>query len=269
MFIKLGGFKDKIFKTMKLLPPLVVRDMKVRHAGSTIGMLWTILQPTLTIILYWAVFAKIMKIRIPSDTGDLPYLPFLLSGLLPWFAISEGLMRGASSIVDGAYIIKKVVFPPELLTISVVVSAFLYHGVGMMIFLVIYFIYTGTFGLLQLVLLPVFFSIQLLLTVGLSMALASLAVYMRDVLQMLAVLLQASFYLTTILYSINSVPARLRVVVNANPFTSLMESYHDIVFYGRLPDPSYVLYLVVFTVVSLVVGRFLFKRLKSGFTDVL
>lgn len=269
MFVKLGGFREKVAKTLKLLPPLVVRDLKERHAGSALGVFWTFFQPLLIIMLYWVVFAKIIRIRIPSDTGDLPYLPFLLSGLLPWFAISEGLLRGASSIVDKAYIIKKVVFPPELLTITAVVSSFLYHSVGMLIFLVVYFAYTGAIGVMQIVLLPVFFALQLVLTIGLAMALASLAVYLRDVIQMLTVLIQAFFYMTTILYSISSVPEGLRGVVKANPFTALMESYHNIIFYGRLPEMGHVIYLLVATFVSLAVGRFLFKRLKGGFADVL
>jgi len=260
---------EKLRKLYKLLPPLVARDIKERYAGSSIGVFWTFFQPLLVILLFWLVFSQIMKVRVPGGTGDLPYLPFLLSGLLPWFALSDGILRGASSIIDKAYIIKKVFFPQELLTISVIVSSFIQHGVGFLIFLVAFFIVSGGVHVLQVVLILVLFSIQLLLTVGLALILSSLVVYIRDILQIIGVVMQALFYMTTVLYPISAVPKAFRDIININPFTCLTEGYHSVILYGRPPDFFHALYLISVTAASLIFGRFLFRRLKQGFADVL
>ncbi|MCG2720928.1 MAG: ABC transporter permease [Thermodesulfovibrionales bacterium] len=260
---------EKIKKLYKLLPPLVVRDIKEKYAGSSIGVFWTFIQPLLVILLFWLVFSKIMKIRIPAGTGDFPYLPFLLSGLLPWFALSDGITRGASSIVDRAYIIKKVYFPPELLTVSVVISSLIHHGVGFLIFLTAYFIITGSISMLQITFLIILLGVQFLLTVGLALILASLVVYIRDILQILGVVLQALFYLSTILYPISAVPETLRKIIVVNPFTALIEGYHQVILYGKAPELFHLISLGVAVAVSLFAGRMLFRRLKQGFADVL
>jgi lipopolysaccharide transport system permease protein len=259
----------KLKKLYMLLPPLVVRDIKEKYAGSSIGVFWTFIQPLLVILLFWLVFSKIMKIRVPAGTGDFPYLPFLLSGLLPWLALSDGIMRGASSIVDKAYIIKKVFFPPELLTVSVVVSSLIHHGAGFLIFLTAYFVITGSVTMLQIVALIILLAVQFLLTVGLALILASLSVYIRDILQIISVILQALFYMTTILYPISAVPETLRQIISLNPFTALIEGYHEVILFGKMPEIFTLLYLGVTVAVSLTAGRMLFRRLKQGFADVL
>ena len=92
----------------------MARDIKERYAGSVFGILWTFLQPFLFILLYWLVFSQILKIRIRADTGEIPFIAFLLSGLLPWFVLQEGVVKGASSIIDKRHVIKKVIFPLQI-----------------------------------------------------------------------------------------------------------------------------------------------------------
>jgi lipopolysaccharide transport system permease protein len=256
-------------KLYQLLPPLVARELKERYAGSVFGILWTFLNPALFVLLYWLVFAQVLQIRVRMNTGDIPFLPFLLSGLLPWFAVQEGVMRGASAVLDKRHIIKKVIFPVELFPLSSVVSAFVHHSVGMAIFLFSFFIWKGTVTVQQLFFITILLCLQILLTAGLSLLFSSLSVYLRDIIQVLNVLFQVIFYMSTILYPLTSVPGRLKLFILANPVTALAESYHNAVLLGTFPGIGSFVYLVIFTAFVVAAGIYTFRKLKKGFADVL
>jgi len=262
-------FLDRIKKLFKLLPPLLLRDIKERYAGSTLGVFWTFLQPVLFILLYWLVFSQILKIKIQADTGEVPFIAFLLSGLLPWFALQEGIVRGASSIVDKRNILKKVIFPVELFPLTSVISAFIHHCIGIIIFLLVYFFWKGTVSPMQLVAIVVLLSLQIVLTSGLSLLFSSLAVYLRDITQILVIVFQLFLYVSPILYPMTFVPERFKTIIHLNPFTALIESYHNIILYGRLPELFSIVYLLVLTIGAAYAGVYIFRRLKGGFADVL
>lgn len=259
----------RIKKLYKLLPPLLSRDIRERYAGSALGIFWTFLQPLLFILLYWLVFSRIMKVRIHTDTGEIPFLAFLLSGLLPWFALQEGIVRGASSIVEKRHIIKKVIFPAELFPLASVISALIHHGIGIIIFLSVYFFWKGTVSPVQLFAIVGLLSLQVVLTSGLSLLFASLSVYVRDIIQILGIVFQVIFYLSTILYPITSVPEEFRTVILLNPFTTLTEAYHEVILYGRYPGPGSMIYLLALTIGAAYAGTYVFRKLKGGFADVL
>jgi len=260
---------DQIKKLYKLLPPLLLRDIKERYAGSTIGIFWTFLQPLLFILIYWMVFSQILRIRIETDTGGIPFIAFLLSGLLPWFALQEGVIRGATAILEKRHVIKKVMFPVELFPLSSVMSAFIHHGVGMVLFLLGFFIWQGGVSFLQIYFIIVLISIQILLTSGLSLLFASLSVYIRDIPQILGVAFQVFFYLSSILYPITSIPEKFKEVILLNPFTTFVEAYHTVILYNRHPGTGNMIYLLCLTGAILFAGIHIFRKLKKGFADVL
>lgn len=260
---------EKIKKLYKLLPPLLVRDIKERYAGSLIGVFWTILQPVLFVSLYWIVFSQIMKIRVQTDTGDVPFFAFLLSGILPWFAIQEGITRGASSILEKRHLIKKVIFPLELFPLLSVLSAFIHYGIGIIIFLCMFFVWTGSVSLLQIFGIAFLMLLQLFLASGLSLLFSALTVYIRDITQILGVAFQVLFYISTILYPLTSVPERLKIFVQLNPITAMAEAYHSVILYNKIPELYGMIYLVSFTVLSGASGLWIFRKLKRGFADVL
>lgn len=260
---------NKIKKLYKLLPPLLSRDIKERYAGSTIGIFWTFLQPLLFILLYWLVFSQILRVRIQTDTGEVPFLAFLLSGLLPWFALQEGVIRGASSIIDKRHIIKKVIFPVWLFPLSSVMSSLIQHGVGIIIFLSVFFIWKGDVSIIQISFIIALLSLQILLTSGLSLFFSSLSVYIRDIIQILGVAFQVIFYTSTILYPITAVPEGLKTIILLNPATALAEAYHNTILYGKYPEIGGMIYLLTLTTVVVIAGIYVFRKLKKGFADVL
>jgi ABC-type polysaccharide/polyol phosphate export permease len=260
---------DRLKKLCKLLPPLLLRDIRERYAGSSLGVFWTFLQPLLFILLYWLVFSQILKVRIQADTGDIPFLAFLLSGLLPWFALQEGIVRGASSIVDKRHILKKVIFPAELFPLASVISAFIHHGIGIIMFLVVFFFWMGTVSPVQIVAIAGLLTLQIVLASGLSLLFAALSVYIRDIIQVLSIFFQLLFYVSPILYPITFVPEKFKTIIFLNPFTTLIEAYHNVILYGRLPGPGSTVFLIIFAAGAAFAGIYIFRKLKSGFADVL
>ncbi|NWF97520.1 MAG: ABC transporter permease [Nitrospirae bacterium] len=262
-------FQRRIKKLLKLLPPLLTRDIKERYAGSVFGLLWTFIQPMLFIILYWLVFAQILKIRINTDTGEIPFFAFMLSGILPWFAFQDGVFRGASSIIDKRHIIKKLIFPIELFPLSSVISSFIHYGVGIILFITGYFIWKGEASIIQVIFIIILICIQIILATGLSLLLASLSVYMRDIIHILGVVLQVIFYMSTILYPLSAVPESLKPIIMINPLTALTEAYHDSILYGKYPETAMFYYLILTTFSVFILGVYVFRKLKKGFADVL
>jgi ABC-type polysaccharide/polyol phosphate export permease len=261
--------EGRIKRVYKLLPPLLMRDIKERYAGSVMGIFWTFIQPLLFILLYWLVFARILKIRIQADMGEIPFFAFLLTGLLPWFALQEGVIRGASSIIEKRHVIKKVMFPAELFPLSSVISSFIHHSVGIIVFLLIFFLWKGSVSITQILFIIILLTMQISLTSGLSLIFSSLSVYIRDIIQIIGVGFQVAFYMSTILYPLKSVPADLKFIILLNPATSLTEAYHNVILFDRLPETGGMLYLSLVTVISVMGGVYLFKKLKRGFSDVL
>lgn len=259
----------RIKKLYKLLPPLLMRDIKERYAGSVMGVFWTFLQPLLFILIYWMVFSRILNVRIKADTGEIPFIAYLLSGLLPWLALQEGVLRGASSILEKRYIIKKVIFPAELFPLSSVLSSLIHYSLGIFFFLIFYFIWKGNFSLSIVPLTASLLMLQIFLTSGLALLFSSVAVYLRDVVQILGVTFQVLFYMSTVLYPIDAVPAGLREIILLNPFTTLTEAYHKVILYGGFPEMNELIYLVAVTSIVFFSGVCLFRKLKGGFADVL
>jgi ABC-type polysaccharide/polyol phosphate export permease len=259
---------SRIKKLYKLLPPLLSRDIKERYAGSVLGIFWTFLQPLLFILIYWMVFSQILRIRIQTDTGDIPFIAFLLSGLLPWFALQEGVLRGASAILDKRHVIKKVLFPVELFPLASVMSAFIHHGVGIVLFLLGFFIWQGSVSFLQISFIIVLISLQILLTSGLSLFFSSLSVYIRDITQILGVVFQVLFYMSTILYPITSVPETFKGIILLNPFTVFTEAFHNVILYNRYPGTGNMIFLLCMTAAIFFGGIYIFRKLKKGFADV-
>lgn len=256
-----------IKKHVTLTLHVVSRDIRERYAGSYLGIMWSFLYPIFFMLVYWFVFSKIMRFKGP--TSDDSYLPFLLSGLFPWFAIQEGIIRGTSSIVEKGYIIKKILLPHELFPISANVSALIHHGIGFVIFLVSYSLWKGLLSFEVFFFLPVMVIIQLIFSIGWSLLLSSIAVYFRDLIQIIGIVLQGIFFLSPILYPQSAFPKGLEFIANLNPLTPLLEGYRTVIIFGKLPEPSGILYFFAFSLIVAVIGLFTFRRLKTGFADVL
>lgn len=249
-----------------LLLYFLKKDIKTKYAGSGLGLLWTILIPLVHITLFWFVFSLIMRAR-PYAQTDVPYIYFLLSSLFFWLAFSEGVSRSASVIIENAETVKKIFFPKIFLPVTVTLSSYLLNTIGFLFFIAIYSI-TASVSPVIVLLVPVLF-LQFLFSLGLGMFLAALTPYIRDIGQLLGYFLQALFFMSPIIYSIESVPEKFRLLFYFNPFTYFATSYHSIILLKKAPPILYLGTICIISVVMFFIGYRTFKKLKDGFADVL
>lgn len=255
-------FSAKLF----LLKEMVVRDLKSRYAGSGLGVLWAFALPVVWMLLYTAVFAVIL--RAPVEPGYASFPEFLMAGLLPWMAISEGISRSASALTDNAAMVKKTVFPIETLVLSVILAAVVNQGIGF----AVYGVYVALLGHFSfpwaLLALPALL-LQVLLTFGIGCLAATVTTFVRDAAQAIGIALTIVFWATPIVYPASLVPERFRPILAANPVTHLVEWYRRAFTLHVLPDLGSAIYLTVAAGGVAVLGAALFFRARPHFADLI
>lgn len=257
-----------------LIQSLVARDLKARYRGSVLGFFWSFVNPLMLLSIYTFVFAVIM----PNTTKEtIPYDVFLFSGLLPWTWFSASLMEASGSLINGGNLIKKVLFPAEVLPIVSVLSNLIHFVLGLSILaaLMAFRHHYPDWG--HLIWLPVVVIVQLVFTVALSLFLSALTVHFRDIRDLLGNLLTFWYFATPIIYfyKLPEVQSLARFF-NFNPFFHLAVSYQEILFFpGTEGQPwwffghlRWLLALGGASVVLFLLGYWLFDRLRDSFAEV-
>lgn len=253
-------------KWFSIIKYFLIKDIKARYAGSGLGVFWTFLMPAVQILLLWFVFSGIMKAR-PYTNTQIPYIYFLLSSYFFWLAFMEGSMRAANSIVENAEIVKKVSFPIIVLPITVSLSSYLPNILGFTLFIFFYWLKTS-FSPIFFFLVPILL-LQIIFSVGIGMFLSAIVPYVRDLGQILGQILQGLFFLSPIIYSMDSVPEKMRIVFYFNPITYFAFSYQKIILLKEIPSLSFFVVIISLAAGSLVMGYTAFTKLREGFSDVL
>jgi lipopolysaccharide transport system permease protein len=250
-----------------LLRELVKRDFQGRYAGSMLGFAWSFVQPLWLLLLFTFVFSTVLKIKV-VDAGNPGghFAAFLFSGLLPWIAIQEGVLRSSTSITDNSVLVKKLRFPAEILVVGVVLAALLHEAIAAAVFLVVLAV-IGDFAWGGLPMLLLVLPLQVIFTLGLGLLLSAVQVFFRDTAQLLTMLFAGWFYLTPIVYSLGAVPPRLRPWIELNPLTPLVELYRQAFLRGHLALVPGTGALAISAAVLLFAGFWLFRRLKVAFVD--
>jgi ABC-type polysaccharide/polyol phosphate export permease len=248
-----------------LLKEMVIRDVRARYSGSSLGLLWAFALPVLWMVLYTVVFSLVL--RVPVEAGFSSFPEFLLPALLPFMAVQEGISRSASSLVDNASMVKKTVFPVETLVLSVVLAAVVNEIVALAVFAV----YVGALGHLRagwLLLLVPALLLQTLLAFGIGCIAATMTAFLRDTVHAVGIALTVLFYATPVVYPLSLVPPRLRPIIEANPLTHLVDLFRR-AFTLHAAPPSSVLYLTVFALGVAAAGAALFARARPHFADLI
>jgi len=252
-----------------LLKEMVLRDIRSRYAGSSLGILWAVGQPILWMLLYTLVFSLIL--RVPVDREFASFAEFLLAGLLPWMAIQEGVARSASALTDNAAMVKKMVFPLETLVLSVVLAAVVNQLIAFAVFAV-YVAGVGHLSASWLALVLPALVLQTLLTFGVGCFAATITTFLRDTAQLIGIALTVVFWATPIVYPASLVPAGhrwLAAVLRANPVTHLVEWYRAAFTTHTPPAPSSVFYLVAVSSLAALAGTALFAKARPHFADLM
>ena len=249
-----------------LLRELVKRDFQGRYAGSLLGFVWSLVQPLWLLLLFTFVFSTVLKVSPVGEVHTESFAIFLFAGLLPWMAIQEGVLRSATAITDNANLVKKLRFPAEILVLAVVLAALLHEAIAATIFLgVLAWVGELSWGGLPLLLIAV--PLQIGLTVGLGLLVSGVHVFFRDTAQLLAMVLNAWFYLTPVVYPLGLVPERFRSWLELNPLTPLVGLYRQAFLSGSPAPVAGTGALAGVVAVLLSLGFWLFRRLKKAFAD--
>lgn len=239
-----------------LIKLTVQRDLTVRYKRSTLGVWWTLLNPLLTTGVMWIVFGNFFRFEIP---GDLPYVVYLLSGILLITYFTQAVMASGSAIVNSAGILTKVYVPPEVFSVSAAVAAAVNFLISLVILMVVQ-LATGVGIPWTVVLVPIPIIAMLAITAGLGLLIAAAAVHFFDVLDLTGVILQLVSYLTPTFYPISIVPEGFRWLIYANPMYSYLTVFRDLAYGNAGAEPWMWIYMLASAVVVLVVGVYVFSR---------
>lgn len=251
-----------------MIKNMVIRDIRARYVGSFIGIFWTFIHPVSQVLIYYFVFSVVLKIRLSAEYGDTSFAAWLIAGLLPWFFFSEVVTRSPNAILEQADVIKKTVFPTELLSVTHFISAMISHLIGLVIFECVLLALGHKVSTKILLILPSIIMIGLF-SIGISWALSALNVFLRDIGQVIGVFMQIWFFMTPIFYPLDSIPQSLQGIYLLNPMLHIIETYRDAMLGNSHVSIENVLFVAIYTAGSFVAGGLIFKKLKPTFTDVL
>jgi ABC-type polysaccharide/polyol phosphate export permease len=243
-----------------LVQSLVSRELKARYRGSVLGFLWSFVNPLLVLLTYTLVFTVILPNRQPEIQ---PYFLFLFCGILPWTWFQASLAESAGVIIASGNLIKKVLFPAEVLPTVSVLANLVHFLLGLPI-LVVFLAWKGHLAWTAL-LLPLPILVQLVLTLGLALFLSALTVHFRDIQNILTHVLHLWFFATPVIYSYAAIGegTLLRRALRLNPMTHVVVTYQQMLFHGNVDHWRGLFLALLVGLAAFAAGAFLFDRLRD------
>ncbi len=258
-----------IVRNRYLIKKSIQREVIGRYRGSLLGILWSFFNPLFMLVVYTFVFSVVFQARWGETSGSkVEFALLLFSGLIVFNLFAECVNRAPTLILSNVNYVKRVVFPLEILPIISFGGALFHFFISFIVWVLGYVFFLGaphgTMVLLPLVLLPLAFFI-----LGLSWLLASLGVYLRDVGQIINILVMALMFLSPIFYSISRIPENYRVFLRFNPLVPIIESTRDVIFWGQMPHLVSLSICYIGSLVIAWLGFAWFQKTRKGFADVL
>lgn len=256
-----------IVKNRKLLWELTKKDFKQRYLGSYLGILWAFIQPTITVLIFWFVFQVGFK-TMPVE--NFPFILWLICGIFPWNFFSDSLNTATQSIIGNSYLVKKVVFRVSLLPMVQILSALVVH----LFFLGVIFAMFAIYGYM-----PSIYNLQIIyylfalicIIFGLSLITSTLVIFLKDIGQIVAMILQFGFWSTPIFWHYTIIPVQYQWIIKCNPLFYITEGYRNSFIYHRwFWEVGYTnIGFWMITLLIMFFGVYLFKKLRPHFADVL
>lgn len=261
------AFLSLIWQKRQLIVGMAKREVRSQYVGSFLGLFWSIIHPVVMITVFWFVFSVGFKAKPMSDV---PFVVWLTAGLAPWFLFAEIVNGSTNVVVAHAHLVKKTIFYPQILPVVKVCSALVIHLVFIcvLLLLILFQNVAMTFWIIQG---AYYLFCLLVLALGLSWMFSALNVFIRDVAQLVSVVLQVGFWVTPIFWDIQMMPSKVQWFLKLNPVYYIVQGYRDSFITGTpfWSHPLYMLYFWVCALTILFLGAYVFKRLKPQFPDVL
>ena len=255
------GILKELYSYRQMIFSLVKRDLRGRYKGSVFGFLWTFLNPLLQLVVYTFVFSFLLK----SDIEN--YYLFLFVALIPWLFFSTAITGGAGCVLHQSGMVTKIYFPREVLPISHVTSAFITMLYSFIVVFLVIFLSGTPINPVALLYLPIIMLVEYFLALGITLIASAVTVYFRDMEFILGIFMMAWQYLTPVMYSVDIVPQELRNLFLLNPMTPITIAYRDILYYAKAPDLSTLLMAAGMGLLFMLVGFWIFSRLKKRFAE--
>lgn len=269
-FIRSINFIGKAWSNRDLIHQLTVRDIMGRYKGTYLGIFWSVLLPLFMLLIYTFVFSVVFKAKwgISQSESRIEFALTMFCGMIPYMLFSDCLNKAPSLITGSQNYVKKVVFPLEILPITVLCSTFIHSLISLCLLLVgvIFFMGTTTW---TIIFLPVLFIPLFAFILGFSWLLASLGVFIRDIGHSVGVFTQVLFFLSPIFYPISAVPENFQIFMFINPLTVIIESFRAVIIWGTMPNWYSLLWVTAISFCVLIGGYLWFIKTKKAFADVI
>ncbi|MEG0577648.1 MAG: ABC transporter permease [Bacilli bacterium] len=270
MFSHIMQYLKKIYHYRELLFQLTYRDVTARYKGSYLGITWALLNPLVMLGIYSFIFITIFDLRwgLDNNNNKTLYTLMIFSGLVPFYIFSESINRSITVLSSNANYVKKVVFPLELLPISTVFSIVINNMFGLFLLIVGKLIFLDTANW-TMIYIPLILIPLVLLSMGLSLALSALGVYIRDLVHAVGLIVNILFYMSPIFYDSSIVPEPFNSFINLNPLTSIITQIRNVILLGQPLDLNSYIITFVGSILVFITGIGIFKYFRRGFSDVL
>lgn len=273
MLKKIFSLPVELYQNRGLIMSLAKNDFKTKYAGSYLGIVWAFIQPIVTIMVYWFVFGKL---RGKADVGvmGVPFVLWLMAGLVPWFFIQEGIVNGTNALLEYNYLVKKVVFKISILPMVKVISALFVH-IFFVCFVLILSAIMGHYPDLYVIQLIYYSFCAFIFVLALSYLTSAVVVFFRDLTQIINIFLQVGVWMTPIMWSFSDMKlsenGMIATLLKLNPMYYIVNGYRDALIAKQWfwSHGIMTIYFWAVTAILFAIGAGLFKKLKIHFADVL
>ena len=253
----------------RLIISLVEREIHSRYKGSIFGIFWVLLNPVFLLLIYTFVFSIVLKTRWDGQINSTRSFALILyAGLIVFNFFSECIAKSPSLITANVNLVKKVVFPLEILPIVTVGAALFHLTINLFAWFIFYFIFIGLPSVGSL-LFPIIFLPLVFFTLGAIFFISSLGVYLRDINQIIGLLITMLLFLSPIFYPISAIPAEYQILLMLNPLTTGIEMSRDVLLMGIMPNVYPYMCYLIFSLLVFSLGLRWFEKTRIGFADVL
>jgi ABC-type polysaccharide/polyol phosphate export permease len=255
----------RLLRYRGLIQSLVSRELKARYRGSVLGFFWSFINPLLLLLIYSFVF----KIFLPQKWEGYEHVAlFMFCGILPWTWFSTSLLESSGVLISGGNLIKKVLFPAEILPIVTVLANMVHFLFGLPILAAFLIYFQRPLHLGELAWFPVAVLVQLILTIAFALLFSALTVHFRDIRDILSNLMTFWFFATPIIYPYTIMEDWQMRILNLNPFTHLAITYQEILYFdGAVGHAKWLLAVGAAAIVFFLFGYFVFDRLRDTFAE--
>lgn len=256
------GNERKFENLRDILFVLLQKELKVRYNNKLLGYVWSIANPLASALVYFIAFKILMRINIEE------YPLILISGVFPWQWLSNAIGAAPNVFVGNASIIKKVNFPRNIVPLCMVSNHMIHFLMSVPVIVLFLFIFHRAPSHAWLYGIPLLLVVHFFMAYGIALALASINLFFRDLERLTGIVMNFAFYLTPILYPIDSIPSSVRHLIVFNPFAPLIIAWRELFLYGRL-DLPYLLISAGYAAVFITIGTLIYRQLSWKFAEVL